>query len=353
MFAEATGAQRVGAESGFFELGGDSLRAIRAVGLLRAHDVEVSVQDLFRRQTVAALAAGLTTATTAQAVGTAPFALVDEEQRAALPADVVDAYPLTQAQAGMVHLMLAGADRGLYVNTLGYPVHDDGEFSLPALREAARLLAAKHEILRTSIDLADGGTPLQRVHAAAEVDLDCTDLRGLDRDTQAARVRGSLDADRARPFDLARPCLLRLHVHRIDDREWRLTFRYVHAILDGWSQNSLVAELLDAYRAVRADRAWPATPPAVRFADTVARELLALESAQDRAFWADRVDGVTGFTVPAAWAGEDDGVYRTARVPHGDLPLDAVAADAGVPLKSLLLAAHLTALRTISGATDG
>ncbi|MEU4805769.1 amino acid adenylation domain-containing protein [Actinosynnema sp. NPDC023587] len=353
VFAEATGADRVGAESGFFELGGDSLRAIRAVGLLRAQGVDVGVQDLFRRPKVADLAAGLTTAMSAPEAGTAPFALIGAEQRAALPADVVDAYPLTQAQAGMVHLMLAGTDRGLYVNALGYPVHDDGEFSLPALHEAARLLAAKHEILRTSIDLADGGTPLQRVHAAAEVEMTCTDLRGLDREARAARLRAFLDADRPRPFDLTRPCLLRLHVHRFGDHEWRLTFVYVHAILDGWSQNSLVAELLDAYRAVRAGRAWPAAPPAVRFADTVARELLALESAPDRAFWAAQVEGIAGFTVPAAWAGEDDGVYRTARVPHGDLPLDAVAADAGVPLKSLLLAAHLTALRTVSGATDG
>ncbi len=351
-FAEATGAARVGAEDGFFELGGDSLRAIRVVGLLRARDVEITVQDVFRRQRVADLAAGLATAGAAvPQVSAVPFAMLGDAQRATLPADVVDAYPLTQAQAGMVHLMLAGTDRGLYVNTLGYPVHDDGEFSLPALHEAARLLAAKHEILRTSIDLADGGVPLQRVHATAEVELDCTDLRGLDREAQSARVREFLDADRTRPFDLARPCLLRLHVHRFGDHEWRLTFGYVHAILDGWSQNSLVAELLDAYRTVRAGRVWDTAPPAVRFADTVARELVALESAEDRAFWAAQVDGIAGFTVPAAWAGEDDGVYRTVRVPYADLPLDAVAADAGVPLKSLLLAAHLTALRTVSGAT--
>ncbi|MBW4718788.1 non-ribosomal peptide synthetase [Saccharothrix obliqua] len=353
-FAEATGATRVGAEDGFFELGGDSLRAIRVVGLLRARGVEISVQDLFRRQRVADLAAGLAGAPVAAPLpGVAPFALLAAGQRAALPADVVDAYPLTLAQAGMAHLMLAGVDRGLYVNSLGYPVHDDGAFDLAALREAVRLLTDKHEILRTSIHLADGDVPRQFVHAAAEVELGCTDLRGLDPDTRAARLRDSLAADRARPFDLTRPGLLRLHVHRFTDREWRLTFGYVHAILDGWSQNSLVAELLDAYRAVRSGARWSTTPPAVRFADTVARELVSLESAEDREFWAARVVGVAGFTVPAAWAGEDDGVYRTRRVPIADLPVAAVAAAAGVPLKSLLFAAHLTALRVVSGVTEG
>ncbi|MER6899781.1 AMP-binding protein [Amycolatopsis sp. NPDC000740] len=343
-FAAATGVDRVGVEDSFFALGGDSLRAIRAVGLLNAEGIEASVADLFRRQRVADFAAGLGgLAATFEAVS--PFAQLDADQRHTLPDDVTDAYPLSLSQAGMVHEMLAGADRGLYLNHLGYPVHE--EFRLDDLQQAANRLVARHEILRTSIDFA-AVPPLQRVHETAVLEVTCDDLRALSADEQAARVRQYPAEDRARGFDLLRPSLLRLHVHWLADREWRLSFSYVHAILDGWSQNSLVAELISDYRA---GAAGPAGPPPVRFADTVARERESLESTVDREFWAGRAGAAERFTVPTGWAGEDDGVYRTVRVPFDDLTarLRAVASSAGVPLKSLLLAAHLTALRTIGG----
>ncbi|ATY11818.1 non-ribosomal peptide synthetase [Amycolatopsis sp. AA4] len=343
-FAAATGVDRVGAEDSFFALGGDSLRAIRAVGLLNAEGIEASVADLFRRQRVADFAAGLGgPAATIEAVE--PFAQLAAGQRETLPDDVLDAYPLSLAQAGMVHEMLAGADRGLYLNHLGYPVHE--EFRLDALQQAANRLVERHEILRTSIDFA-ADPPLQRVHETAVLEVTCDDLRALPTDEQAERVRRYPAEDRSRGFDLLRPCLLRLHVHWLADREWRLSFSYVHAILDGWSQNSLVAELIEDYRAGAAE---PVEPPPVRFADTVARERESLESTVDREFWAGRVNAAERFAVPSGWAGEDDGVYRTVRVPFSDLTsrLRAVASSAGVPLKSLLLAAHLTVLRTVAG----
>ncbi|SFQ82218.1 amino acid adenylation domain-containing protein [Amycolatopsis rubida] len=343
-FAAATGADRVGAEDSFFALGGDSLRAIRAVGLLNAEGIEASVADLFRRQRVADFAAGLGgPAAAIEAVE--PFAQLAAGQREALPDDVTDAYPLSLAQAGMVHEMLAGADRGLYLNHLGYPVHE--ELRLDALRQAANRLVARHEILRTSVDFA-AVPPLQRVHETAVLEVTCDDLRALPAEEQAARIQEYPAEDRARGFDLLSPSLLRLHVHWLAEREWRLSFGYVHAILDGWSQNSLVAELIEDYRAGAAD---PVGPPPVRFADTVARERESLESTVDRDFWAGRVCAAERFAVPSGWAGEDDGVYRTVRVPFDDLTprLRAVASSAGVPLKSLLLAAHLTVLRTIAG----
>ncbi|WP_406630958.1 amino acid adenylation domain-containing protein [Amycolatopsis sp. WGS_07] len=343
-FAAATDVDRVGAEDSFFALGGDSLRAIRAVGLLRAEGIEANVADLFRQPRVADFAAGLGGPAGAVEV-VEPFAQLTEDQRRGLPDDVTDAYPLSLAQAGMVHEMLAGADRGLYLNHLGYPVHE--EFRLDALQQAANRLVARHEILRTSIDFA-AVPALQRVHETARLTVTCDDLRALSADDQAERVRRFPLEDRARGFDLLRPPLLRLHVHWLGDREWRLSFSYVHAILDGWSQNSLVAELISDYRS---GAAGPVSPPPVRFADTVARERVALESTVDREFWSDRVRAAERFTVPSGWAGEDDGIYRTVRVPFDDLApqLRSVASSAGVPLKSLLLAAHLTVLRTVAG----
>ncbi|GAA1973168.1 non-ribosomal peptide synthetase [Kitasatospora viridis] len=362
-WAEAlkTEAARIGVHDNFFELGGDSIRAIGAVGRLRRGGLDVTVQDVFRHQTVARLAEALAlrggAATAVQAVtATAPFALLADADRERLPAGTVDAYPLSLSQAGMVYEMLAGADRGAYLNNLDLPVRDDGGFSPTALHAAAALLTERHEILRTSIEVSAYSEPLQLVHPAASIEITQHDLRGLAPERRRAELAAGLTRDRLAPFDLAEPALLRLAAYQLDDEQWQLSVSHCHAILDGWSQTALATELLDHYRALRGGRdPAPAAPPTTRFADAVALEKQALASAADQEFWHERVGRFARLTLPQAWAGKpersgDDGV---AAVDFRDLlpGLRAVAGEAGVPLKSVLLAAHLAVLGLISGST--
>src|SRR5262249_4195084 len=56
VWAEALRLERVGIDENFFELGGDSLLCVRVIGRARERGLEFSVQELFERQTVAALA---------------------------------------------------------------------------------------------------------------------------------------------------------------------------------------------------------------------------------------------------------------------------------------------------------
>ncbi|MFJ6380973.1 amino acid adenylation domain-containing protein [Kitasatospora sp. NPDC092039] len=365
-WAAALDVSRIGVHDTFFDLGGDSILAIRAVGRLREQGLDVSVQDLFRYRTLGLLAEALAPrAAGRRAEPTAPFALLAPGDRERLPGGLTDAYPLSQVQAGMAYEMLAGADRGMYVNVLSYPVReeDDG-FAPDALRAAAALLAERHEILRTSVDLSGHGEPLQLVHAVAHVPLEVHDLRGLSAERLRAELAAATAREQSTPFDLAAAPLLRLVAHRIDDRRWRLTVVYAHTILDGWSQNSLVPELLGYYRALRDGRdPAPPPPPTTRFADTIALERRSLESAEDREFWRERVARYGPWRVPEGWSaperhradGGDEAVHRVARVGFADLlpGLRAVATGAGVPLKSVLFAAHLTVLGLFGGGTDG
>ncbi|MDT8912926.1 non-ribosomal peptide synthetase [Amycolatopsis sp. PS_44_ISF1] len=321
--AEAIGTTEVGVHERFFRIGGDSMRAIRVVGRLRQDGLDISVQDVFRHQTVAGLAAAVTPRTTADH-RPAPFELIDAADRDELPGDVVDAYPLSMVQAGMVYEMQTG--RGRYLNRLSYPIHDDAPLSVPALVAAAQLLARRHEILRTSIDLDAYSRPLQLVHAEAEIRF-----------------------GPATP-ELHTPSLLALHAEPLDGHGWQLSIVYCHPILDGWSQNSLVPELLGYYRAIRdGGEPTPEPPPAVRFADSVALEQASLASGADRDFWASRVAGEP-LAIPQTWAPAKP-EWRAVRVDTADLTpgLRAVATEADVPLKSVLLAAHLTVLSLVSG----
>jgi len=59
LYAELTGASRVGLDDSFFALGGDSITAIRLVSRVRQAGYALSVKDIFARPTVEALAEGL------------------------------------------------------------------------------------------------------------------------------------------------------------------------------------------------------------------------------------------------------------------------------------------------------
>nr|BFE70222.1 hypothetical protein GCM10020092_035230 [Actinoplanes digitatis] len=170
------------------------------------------------------------------------------------------------------------------------------------LAQASRILLDRHEILRTSFDLSTYSGIIQLVHARADLPIAVTDLCGLGHDEQQATVRAFLAAERAVPFDITTPPLLRYHVHLLSDGEWLLTHSEVHAILDGWSHTSTVAMLIDLYRALGDGGTLELPePPTVRFADFVALERDALASASDRDFWAATIAGNDRFELPPEW----------------------------------------------------
>lgn len=104
IWSEVLGLERIGVHDNFFDLGGDSLRAVALAGALREAGRTVAVRDIFEHRTVARLCAALQSGLVAAEQGAepvAPFALMADEDRGALPADAVDAYPVSRTQAGM------------------------------------------------------------------------------------------------------------------------------------------------------------------------------------------------------------------------------------------------------------
>ncbi|GFJ94275.1 non-ribosomal peptide synthetase [Phytohabitans rumicis] len=352
VWREVLGVDRVGVDDGFFDLGGDSIRAVALVGALREAGYEVAVRDVFAHRTVAQLAEFVGVGGPTPAAAVQPFALIADVDRAALPAGVVDAYPLAQVQLGMVVEMLADDGRHHYHNSTSFRIVDSEPFSLPAFTRAAQLVVDRHEVLRTSFALDAYSTPLQLVHGGAEPAVGARELPGLSGAELERSLRAFMAAERARLFDLARPPLVRFHAHACDDGWW-LTLTECHAVLEGWSHHSLLMELVGAYRAYRDGREPdPAAPAAVRYADFVAAELSSLDDPADQEHWRSTVERYAKFTLPAGW-GDDPatprGVHK-AWVPYRDLEdrLRALASAADVPIKAVLHAAHLKVMSQLT-----
>ncbi|MFC5184952.1 non-ribosomal peptide synthetase [Actinomadura harenae] len=347
VWGEVLDHDRIGVHDGFFDLGGDSIRAVVLVGAAREAGLDVSVRDVMANPTVARLAEAVADRAplTGEDGTTAPFSLLDPADADALRGrpGVRDAYPLSKVQAGMLFEMLSGEDRN-YHNVTTFTVRDDRPFSEDALRAAAAEVVARHDVLRTSIDLSAYSEPMQIVHDTGVMRVGSRDVTALDAQAQGRAVREYMAIERHTPFDLARPPLLRVFAHVCGPDRWRVSITECHAILEGWSYHSLLMELLRCYRAFRDGLdPEPYDRPAVRYADYVAAERRALADPADRAHWLGIAGDLPRLTLPQSWADPGPRAAHQVRVPYADLEdrLRAFASDANVSLKSVLLGAHL------------
>ena len=359
IWAEVLGHEKVGVQDNFFELGGDSIRSIWILARARQAGLDFSLKQLFEFQTIAELArvAQQAAVRSGPFPSHEPFGLISAEDCARLPADVEDAYPLTALQTGMLFHTALRPESALYHNVSSF--HLKAPFAEEKFREALDLLTQRHAVLRTSFDLSGYREPLQLVHRRALVPLAVTDLRALPPAKADEAIDRWFAAEKGRFFDCARPPLLRFQAHLRSASAFQLTLTEHHAILDGWSVASLITELFQTYCALlRGDTPAPARSSEIAFRDFVAVEKRSLASAEDRAFWRERLDPAPSTRIPR-WPAP----VRTAspdELAMVDIPVSAevsaglkrLARAAAVPVKTVLLAAHLRVLAAVAGEAD-
>ncbi|GLV75844.1 non-ribosomal peptide synthetase [Streptomyces hygroscopicus] len=360
VWTRTLGVEDIGVHDNFFDLGGDSLRAVALAGALREAGLAVAVRDIIEHRTVARLCEALDHGQGRQAAAplqqVAPFALIGQDNRRALPADAVDAYPLSRVQAGMFVEMFGGSGQNDYHNVTSFRIRDKIPFDPHAFRSAADLVVARHEVMRTSFALTGFSQPLQIVHGHATMPVVHHDVRHLpERQRQQALV-DFCDRDRRELFDISVAPLMRMAVHIVDDESWWLSITECHPIIEGWSYHSQLMEMLHAYERIR-DGQEPALAPVprtVRYADFIAAELRSLASDEDRDFWHRLIDGHEQFRIPREWTGGPGSDRERYRI---DIPLHelepglrSLASATGTSYKSVLHAAHAKVLGLLTRA---
>ncbi|MGC4812301.1 amino acid adenylation domain-containing protein [Micromonospora sp. DT228] len=269
---------------------------------------------------------------------------------AAVP-DPVDLLPVAPLQEGM--LFHARFDENaLDVYSVQLILDVEGPLAVARLGRAADDLLRRHPNLRAGF-LHDGLTrPVQVIPRGGHPPVDETDLRGLDPAAQEDESQRLLAADRARRFDLARPPLVRISVHRLTEERHRISLLCHHIVADGWSTPLLIRDLLSFYAGGDAARDLPPLTPYREYVTwLVSRDTDAAATAWREAY--------TGFETPTLVAPGSDG---RDPVPASEVAVDLpdalsdglahAARRCGVTLNTVVQAAWGLALAATTGSAD-
>jgi amino acid adenylation domain-containing protein len=263
-----------------------------------------------------------------------------------------DILPLSPLQQGLFFHALYDSGHDVYTAQIVLDLR--GPLDADALKAAARTLLRRHANLRAGFRQRKEGSPVQVVHRAVRLPWQDEDLSALPEPDREARARELAGAERARPFDMAKPPLLRFMLIKMADDLHRMVFTNHHILLDGWSTPVLQTELFALYLAKGDDTGMPRVAPYKNY--------LAWLAAQDRASaedaWRRSLHGVEEPTLVAPGAPEPapgdgtPGRVRTRLTEELTSALSARARAEGVTLNTVLQLAWGTLLSTLTGSTD-
>ncbi|MBV9320378.1 MAG: AMP-binding protein, partial [Mycobacterium sp.] len=229
IYAQVLGLERVGLDDSFFDLGGDSLLAMRVIAAVNAGlNTNLSVRAVFEAPTVVQLAPSIG----AGAGGLEPLVPVER------PAVV----PLSFAQNRLWFLDQLQGPSPIY--NMAVALRLSGELDVKALGAALADVVDRHESLRTLFPAMEG-IPQQLVLPVEQADFgwQLIDATGWPE----SRLGKAIGAAVRYPFELATEIPLRARLFRIAADEHVLVAVAHHIAADGWSITPLVRDLGVAY----------------------------------------------------------------------------------------------------------
>ncbi len=304
----------------FFALGGDSLRAAQiATAAEQAWQVAVSVDDVFARPSVRALAAWL-----------------DGHRPAPGTADRPVTGPAEPSAMQRVWLAERAADPPRRVVPIHLALRIDGPFDHTVLRQCLAVRVRRHDALHTPVGPAAPATLLHTEHRSARTGTDAVD-EAAEFVTAASEVP------------------VRALTVRVAAERHVLALSVDHLRCDGWSMGVLLRELGLLYSAARAGGGDPLRPPAASAAEAVAwaRE----QWPRHRGYWQQLL--ATPVADPVPMRGQDPRPHRYGGASFSFTagaelvrPLRAVAHARRSTLMRVTLAVWAAALRKVTGSAE-
>ncbi|MGI5157095.1 condensation domain-containing protein [Microbispora sp. CA-102843] len=224
-----------------------------------------------------------------------------------------------------------------------------GPLDVDALTAAFTRIVERHEVLRTrfrlrgdapvQVVLPPGPVPLEKIALSEEADLDRTLKEFVDR-----------------PFDLENGPPLRAGLAEQGKDEAVVCIVLHHIVMDGWSLDVLMRELMECYAAGREGRE-PELPELPTQYPRFAVQERQRDHAEGLEYWARRLAGAPALDLPAdhprpsRWSGRG-GREQLLLPPEEITPLEKVARKRRCTSFMALIAAYQATLALASGQAD-
>lgn len=242
--------EKISVTDSYFSLGGHSLNAVKLINLVNEQlRCSITLRDIFNNPSIQALAKCIEHKGVQQNTYIPPVAESTY-------------YEITPAQHS-IWLASLQEHRSIAYN-MAAAFHINGQIHKTVLTQVFAEMLEQYEVLRTRF-VEKGGKPYQKVLAKEEAGI-AIDECYCDGEKTAERVQSYID----REFDLANETLLRVALFYDEFDHGRLVFCTHHIIMDGWSIEILINEIIKRYRAIEQQEELKEEQPDFQFRDYAA-----------------------------------------------------------------------------------
>ncbi len=281
IWKEVLSLNSVGVNNPFFEIGGNSLSAIRILSrIYKTFGTEISIKDFFEHATVRKLSEHIQ-----------KYQISAFEEIPALP--LQSFYDLSQAQRRL--WILNQMEGGGIAYNIPSAYRISGKLDISALQTSFEQLIQRHESLRTCF-VVEKEEPKQQILGNLPFRMEIIDLsqKLIQKSSPEAAFKDYADKDIATPFDLSQAPLLRVKLFIISTDQHILLLNIHHIISDAWSLDVLAKDMLSLYEALSENKAITLSPLRIQYKDFAAwqNRLLASDAMKvHQAYWHEKLSG--------------------------------------------------------------
>ena len=348
---EALGVICEDASADYFELGGTSITGMAVLnGIERDFGTRLTFQELYEHSRFGDLALRID-----ELVAGAGDEVQSEPELVPIPRG--GHLPVSIGQEQIWFIDQLEPNTPLY--NIPFDLHIRGPLDEGALEKALGLLAARHEVLRTSFVNVEGSARAVVDHEVV-VEMPVVDISHLPAGERRDEGLRLWEEEAGRPFDLARGPLFRTKLLRLSPDDHVLLMTIHHIIYDGWTPSIIQDELAALYDETANGR--PAGLPELPiqyadYADWQRRWADSEAMARELAYWRDHLDGAPALDLPTDHVRPPTQTYRGEMITFeldGALidSLRALSRSHGVTLFTTMTAAVCILMQRYSGQDD-
>ncbi|HLP45551.1 MAG TPA: amino acid adenylation domain-containing protein [Candidatus Kapabacteria bacterium] len=370
IWSNVLGLEKIGVKDNFFNVGGDSIIAIKLVSSINKKLAKnLIILDLYNNSTIEKLALltdqdkdshankyRMELEKTAQEIEALKNKILMEHK---LGDDIEDIYPMSDIEKGMVFYRLRYQTTAVYHDQFVYQVKfnafDPGRF-----KKAFILMMEKHPILRTGFNVEDFSEPVQIVYKNVRPDIEHYDISNMTKSKKEKYLTEFLEKDRLNLFDLSRPPLCRIRTFNLGNEDIYVVWIFFHGILDGWGNALLMTEINNTYLRLKSEPAFVPEKLKTTYKDFIIEEVTRRKRTENAEYWKMELDGYkrldfSGFTDNSPSNIPPSNEKRTYWYPKGESLFERVETTArkyGSTVKNISFSAYLYMLSMISYDND-